>query len=146
MKPVAQLYPAVLMMLLFAGCETATSVQGTVKYENEPIGEGWVTFMPADGKGTEAGGKITDGKYVVEEIDPGEKIVQIVGVKKVPFVASSEEMERMSRESPRPEAGQDLVYPADNVPPNAKGNNQPVVVEQGAQTLDFDLTKPADAS
>ena len=108
--------------------------------------EGWVTFLPADGAGSEDGAKITDGQYHVEAITPGEKSVQIIGVKEVPFVASSEEMERQSRENPNlVRDGRDLVYPADTVPPDAKGNNQRVTVKDGAQTMDFDLQAPANA-
>jgi hypothetical protein len=129
-------------ILLLAGCGSTTSVSGTVTYEGEQVADGWVTFMPTGGQGREAGGKITAGKYRIEQIDPGEKTVQIVGVKEVPFVASSAEMERLSRENPQPEAGRDLVYPADTIPPDAEGNNQKVVVEKGEQTLDFALKKP----
>src|SRR5688572_29941450 len=46
-----------------AGCGAATSVSGTVTYEGEMVNDGWVTFTPADGKGSEAGGKVTAGKY-----------------------------------------------------------------------------------
>jgi hypothetical protein len=132
-------------LLVLPGCGGATTVSGTVTYEGEPIQEGWVTFLPADGAGSEAGAKITDGQYHVEAIAPGEKTVQIVGVKEVPFVASSEEMEQQSRENPRLAGGRDLVYPADTVPPDAEGNNQRVTVKDGTQTLNFQLKKPADA-
>jgi hypothetical protein len=129
-----------------SGCGAATTVSGTVTYEGEPIEEGWVTFFPVGGAGSEAGAKITEGRYHVEEITPGEKTVQILGVKEVPVVASSAEMERQSRENPNLVGdGRDLVYPADTVPPNAEGNNQRVTVKDGAQTLNFELRKPADA-
>lgn len=133
------------ILLWLSGCGGATTVSGTVTYEGEPIHEGWVTFLPADGMGSEAGAKITDGQYYVEAISPGEKTVQIVGVKEVPFVASTEEMEQQSRENPRLAGGRDLVYPADTVPPDADGNNQRVTVKDGAQTMDFELKKPAEA-
>lgn len=129
-------------MLYLVGCGTATTVSGTVTYDGQPVPDGWVTFLPADGKGQEAGGQITDGKYHVTEISPGEKTVQIIGVQEVPFVASSEEMERQSRENPRIAGGRDLVYPADTIPPDAEGNNQHVVVKEGAQTLAFELKRP----
>lgn len=132
-------------VLCLAGCGTATTVSGTITYEGEPVQEGWVTFLPVDGNGSEAGAKITDGEYHVDEISPGEKTVQIVGVKEVPFVASSAEMEQQSRENPnRVGDGRDLVYPADTVPPDAVGNNQRVTVNEGAQTLDFDLKEPTE--
>lgn len=133
------------VLLGISGCGAATTVSGTVTYEGEPIEEGWVTFMPVDGSGSEAGAKITDGEYHVEEITPGEKTVQVVGVKEVPWVASSEEMERQSRENPKLVGdGRDLVYPADTVPPDAEGNNQRVTVKEGPQTLNFGLKKPAE--
>jgi hypothetical protein len=131
-------------VLSVAGCGPATTVSGTATYEGEPIEDGWITFLPAGGAGREAGSKITGGEYHVEEILPGEKTVQIIGVREVPFVASSEEMERQSRENPRLAGGRDLVYPADTVPPDAEGNNQRVTVEEGPQTLNFALRKPAE--
>jgi hypothetical protein len=106
------------------------------------VADGWVTFLPADGKGREAGGQITAGKYRVESIEPGNKVVQVIGVKKVPFVASSEEMEQLSRDNPEPAAGRDVVHSADEIPANAVGNNQTVVVEAGEQTIDLTLSKP----
>jgi hypothetical protein len=132
--------------LTFLGCGSATSVSGSVTYDGEPVADGWVTFLPSGGQGKEAGGKITAGKYRVESIEPGDKIVQVIGVREVPFVASSEEMERLSRENPEPEAGRDVVHSADTIPPNAEGNNRPVVVEEGEQTIDLQLRKPAAAS
>lgn len=133
------------LLTLSCGCEPTTSVSGTVTYEGEAVADGWVTFLPADGKGQEAGGKITDGKYRVDEITPGEKIAQIIGVKEVPFVASSEEMERLSRENPETEAGRDVVHSADTIPPDAQGNNRAVVVKEGEQSIDLRLTKPPAA-
>jgi hypothetical protein len=106
------------------------------------VADGWVTFLPADGKGSEAGSKITAGKYRVDEITPGKKIAQVIGVKDVPFVASSEEMERKSRENAQPEAGRDVVHSADTVPQDAVGNNRPVTVVEGEQTIDLVLEEP----
>jgi hypothetical protein len=132
---------------LVIGCGgTPTSVSGTVTYEGEAVADGWVTFTPADGKGKEAGGKITSGQYRVEEISPGEKVLQVIGVKEVPFVASSAEMERLSRENPQPEAGRDVVHSADTVPPDAEGNNRRVTVEEGEQTMDVHLKAPGAAT
>jgi len=126
----------------FAGCEASTTVSGNVTYEGEPVASGWITFLPSGGQGTEAGAEIVNGSYTVEQIEPGEKTVQIIGVQEVPYVASSEEMERASRERPEVVEQTDLVHQADNVPANATGNNARVVIRKGDQTQDFHLTKP----
>lgn len=49
-----------------AGCGGgAASVEGTVSFNGEPVDDGGINFVPADGKGTKAGAEIKGGKYTV---------------------------------------------------------------------------------
>src|SRR4051794_36677094 len=60
------------------GCGPATArVTGEVTYNGEPVKAGYVIFNPADGKGTAATAKITDGKYTAENVPPGAKVVAV---------------------------------------------------------------------
>src|SRR5262249_60200604 len=50
--------------LLVTGCgDGRVRVRGTVLFEGEPLGEGFVSFEPADGVGPTTGGPITGGRY-----------------------------------------------------------------------------------
>lgn len=70
----------ILLVVPFAGCGSdgpvVYSVQGTVKFDGEPIEEGTITFLPADGQGREYGGPIQNGEYEVQ-VAPGKKDVVI---------------------------------------------------------------------
>jgi hypothetical protein len=47
------------------GCGGGTQVvSGTVTFDNEPVKEGHIAFVPADGKGG-GGGPVADGRYSV---------------------------------------------------------------------------------
>ena len=129
-------------VLFFAGCGRSSSISGSVTYNEQPIADGAITLIPADGKGATAGGRIADGKYRVDKITPGEKIVQIIGVKDVKFVASSAELEKQSQELNIKNRRTDVVFQADNVPEDAEGNNERVEIVAGHQERDFHLMPP----
>jgi hypothetical protein len=128
--------------LLLCGCGGATTVTGTVTYDGAPVENGVVTFAPADGVGPAVGGRITDGKYRVDDVLPGPKLVKIEAVKRVPFARSSDEMARMAAEAKKRGDGSGLIDSADLIPPNAVGNNAAVEVPRGGATLDFRLSPP----
>jgi hypothetical protein len=141
-KCMAWVWPAVLA-LAAAGCADSTaSVSGTVTYDGQPVGNGMVTFLPADGKGPSAGGKIADGRYTVDGLTPGPKVVQVVAVKAVPFARSTEEMAQRAAANKAKGDGSGLIDPADTIPADAEGNNATHEVKPGKQTLDLDLKKP----
>lgn len=128
--------------LLCIGCSTKTTLEGKITFEGEPVANGAITLLPVDGKGAAVGSTIVNGSYLVQNIAPGKKIAQIVGVKEVPFVASTAELEAMSKQ-PRPKgANEDLVYPADTIPEDAAGNNQELQIEPGVNIHDFSLSRP----
>jgi hypothetical protein len=128
---------------LVPGCgSNAGSVSGEVTYDGQPVGDGMISFLPADGKGPAAGGTIAGGQYTVENLTPGPKVVQIEAVKAVPFARSSEEMAKRAAENKAKGDGLGLIDPADVIPPNAEGNNSNVTIKPGKQALDFHLKKP----
>src|SRR5205807_395611 len=133
------------LALAVAGCNapTTASVTGTVTYAGQPVGDGAITFLPADGKGPAAGGKITAGRYAVDGLTPGPKVVQVVAVKAVPFARSTEEMAQRAAENKSQGDSSGLIDPADTIPADAAGNNATHDVRPGKQTLNLDLTKPA---
>lgn len=131
------------LLSVVAGCGTPTSVSGTVTYEDQPVGKGWITFLPADGQGPTAGGQITNGQYRASDLTPGKKIVQIIGVRAVKFARSSEEMAEAAAEAVKKGDKTGLIDRADEIPPNAQGNNGTIEVKAGQQTFDFHLKRPS---
>ena len=129
---------------LAVGCGgDATVISGTVTYEGKPVDNGAITFLPVDGRGPSAGGPIVNGNYRVAGLKPGEKIVQIVGVKAVPFVRSSEEMARMAAEAARRGDATGIIDRADEISSDAEGNQARIEVVAGKQARDFLLKKAA---
>jgi hypothetical protein len=141
-KPLARLLPLAVLVFLAPGCGGSTaSLSGEVTYNGEPVGDGFVTFLPADGKGPSAAGPIEGGHFAVENLTPGLKVVEIKAVKKVPFARSSEEMAKRAAVHKFLGDGSGLIDPADVIPPNAEGNNEKVDIKPGKQTRDFHLKK-----
>jgi hypothetical protein len=128
---------------MLAGCGPATgTVSGQITYDGKPVEKGHILFTPADGKGKDAGGPIIGGRYRAIGLPPGIKIVKVIGVKKVNFASTSEEMMRRSAEAQQANNYDGLVDPADTVPDNAEGNNVQVEVKAGDNVYDFHLKKP----
>lgn len=135
-----------LLGLAAGGCGGSSStVSGNVTYDGQPVENGAISFLPADGKGPTVGAQITEGYYRVREISPGEKIVQIEGLKEIPVALTTAELaqqaEEAARHGRRPDAA-DLQ--ASTIPADAEGNNATVEVKPGKQTLDFHLKPPAE--
>jgi hypothetical protein len=138
---VSVLFAAALLPL--AGCGSSTSVSGNVTYETKPVGNGAITFLPADGHGPAAGAPIVDGRYLIDNLMPGKKLVQIVAVKKNNLPASNEERERQAKENAKRGNTNRIVERADEIPADAVGNNRQIDVQSGSQTFDFDLKPKA---
>jgi hypothetical protein len=130
---------------MLAGCGGGggATVSGSVTYDGQPVGDGTITFLPADGKGPTVGGPIAGGRYSVSGVLPGAKVVQITAVKAVKFAQSSAEMAQQAADRKAKGDATGLIESADVIPANAEGNNATVEVKAGAQTHDFALTKPA---
>jgi len=72
-------------LVVTCGCgETAGDVEvsGTVTINGEPIGNGTISFVSADGATPTGGGVIKDGAYTAT-VPPGEKVVMVLGNKLV---------------------------------------------------------------
>jgi hypothetical protein len=134
------LYALMLLGSTFVlGCHgSKNSLSGNVTYEGAPINRGYITLSPVDGHGTSCGGAIDAGKYVIDNVTPGKKIVQIIGVKQIQFARSHQEMADAAK-SGAPKAPES----ADEVPSDAQGNNQTIEITVGAQEQNFDLKRPA---
>jgi hypothetical protein len=138
---------AVVLVIGFgplSGCGSSTAtVFGEVTYDGQPVGDGYVTFTPADGKGKDAGGPITSGHYEVTGLPPGPKVVKVIAVKKVNFASSSEEMMQRAAEARKTGNHDGLVDPADTIPANAEGNNAQLELKAGTNQHDLHLKAPS---
>jgi len=135
-----------VLIVLFAisapvllGCQPSSksSINGQITYEGKPINHGTIAFWPADGRGAECSGPIEAGKYNVGNVSPGKKIVDSIGVKQIHFAKTHAEMAEKAKvaSGEEPES-------ADEVSPDAQGNNQTIEITLGAQELNFDLKTP----
>jgi hypothetical protein len=131
-----------LALLALSSCGgSGVGVRGEVTYEGQPVEKGSITFLPTDGKGQPAGAAITNGRYSLDAITPGPKVVQIEASKKQVFPLNREEVPRNTAATRgRSARGSES---ARLIPPNAEGNNSKVEVAARRQILDFHLTKPA---
>ena len=129
----------ILFALIGCGGNTA-SLSGNVTYEGQPVVQGHIDCLPTQGGSASVGAKIVDGKYRVEGLTPGTRLVQISGVLKIVGPISSADMERKAKEAKgKPKAD---APDADNIPIDAKGNNVQIEITAGQQTKDFDLKRP----
>ncbi|MCE9563011.1 MAG: hypothetical protein K8U57_13290 [Planctomycetes bacterium] len=144
MTRVLAVVPFALVALLASGCGAGAGVvSGGVTYEGQPVKKGYVTFTPADGKGPMVGGPITDGRYTLENVLPGPKVVKVEASSGAgPSLQTTEDVAKLSKEW-RDKMGPDGVIRTETVPADAEGNNQNFEVKIGAQTLDLTLKKPA---
>lgn len=122
---------------VLAGCGAANPVTGAVTYDGQPVAKGSITFVPADGKGPSSGGAIENGRYSIEDVPPGEKIVQIVELPDVPVVRTTEELAQQAK------TGGGQAPPKRMIPNDAIGNNAKVTVSENQGPLDFHLKPPA---
>jgi hypothetical protein len=135
---------ALCALPLVCGCgRPAVSVRGQVTYEGQPVDNGFITFLPADGLGPTCAGPIAGGKYQVDGLTAGPKIAQIIGVKEVRFAVSREEMAEAAKQAAKSADYTGIIDRADVIPPEAQGNNARVEIKTGSQTRDFPLKRPA---
>ena len=66
---------------VLVGCSDGLArVDGTVTFNGEPISRGMINLEPVDGAGQVVGSAIEGGKYRIDKVLPGEKIVRISAV------------------------------------------------------------------
>ncbi len=73
----------IAVMACLTGCgrsDGLTEISGNVSYDGQPVKQGTIIFLPADGMGPTAGTLIADGRYSVK-VAPGKKLVKIEGYK-----------------------------------------------------------------
>lgn len=116
------------------GCQSKTSVSGSVTYNGAPVEQGYVTFNP-QASGTAFAAPVKDGKYEVAEAKPGTYTVVVVGTKKLDHYSSSAEAYQHAAKN-----NGHVAEEADYIALDAEGNNQPCEVASGAQTIDFAVT------
>ena len=132
-----------LAALLLVGCESrGPSISGRVTYEGAPIKNGQITFTPTSGRGSVCSAKIENGAYRVVNVSPGQKKVQIIGVKKIHFRPPAEQ----AAASKAAKAAGEVVTPesTEDMPDNAEGNNQVIETTEGVQERNFDLKRPKE--
>ncbi len=125
-------WAAGLAAALATGCgdgpRTAT-VSGVVKVAGKPAEKGSVTFVPADGKGSTAGGSIgPDGSYTATGVPHGRMKVEV----RVPKVVGK-----------KPLYGKDGPYMdvlAEVLPDKYHNSTELTVEVSGNATKDWDLT------
>lgn len=144
----AGVLPVVVLFLgTSIGCgPKMASVTGTVTYEGKAIEKGTITMTPVDGVGAIAGATIENGKYTVDSVLPGTKIIEVAAVKTVPFSRNTEEMAKMAEQQLASGNSSGLIDPADIVPSNAKGNRSEYEIQDGPNKLDITLSKPEESA
>jgi hypothetical protein len=120
---------ALPLLLALAGCGGA-SVSGTVTYQGKAVEDGYISFQPADGKGTPVGAPIAAGKYTVSGLVAGKYKAQITGNRTVEIPKDDKDYARYAE-------GKKVM--GDLVPPDAAENNKTVELTGGSQTIDFAL-------
>ena len=135
----ATLFGLVLAVLCMGCGDNASSVNGDVTFEGQPVQDGRIDFLPADGNGQSASGAIVNGRYAINGVGPGPKIVQITAYPKAEAIRSVQELANAA-EKGTPAAPITPLIPADAV-----GNNSTVEITLGAQTHHFKLTKKTAA-
>ena len=128
---------ALLMLSLLVGCSGAkkdeVEVTGSVPIDGEPVPQGVVQFVAADGQTPTGGGVIQDGKYVAK-VPPGEKKVLVLGTKVVGQQPESADM-----------PGSQMVDKLETVtPPQYNAEHLTplkATITESQQSIDFKLTK-----
>lgn len=113
------------------GCEPAietVEVVGTVSYRGTPLDHGMVSFLPADGK--PIGAAVSNNGTYEARLPPGDYRVAVVAPPKLP------EGYREGDELPPPDPN---ALPAKYAHPDRSGLSATATLQDGPQTLDFDL-------
>jgi hypothetical protein len=128
------------LLVTAIGCQQqATTIDGTVTFNGQPVERGSIRFVSTDKTGPTFGAVIRKGKFTVEKAAPGEKLVTIHAMKQNSVPTSSQEVQQMSEQAQQDE---NYVDPAVLIPPNAEGNNKTVQISAGENPLEFHLKSP----
>lgn len=70
-----------LLTVTLTGCSDGlATVSGNVTFNGEPVSRGSISLEPVDGKGPSAGGSVEEGRFLIEKVHPGDKVVRISAV------------------------------------------------------------------
>lgn len=142
MPSVLRLSGLLILAVLFVGCGGGQTgpvrypVTGTVTFDGNPLPDGDVQFIPADGKGPTDAGKIVAGKFSLETT---------AGKKKVSIQATREDPKNMVPSGIDPgkmEPAREDYIPAKY---NTATELTADVPKGGSSSLDFKLTGDAAA-
>jgi hypothetical protein len=142
-----QVVCAALLGCLIVGCSggDVSTLSGTVTFEGQPLAEGNLRLMPADGgAGHGAGAKIVNGSYDIPAnggLTPGRYSVMISATRPATAAEAAARSDGQGSADPDEEEGEgDAPAQVQLIP--AKYNvatTLTVTVEKGANTEDFDL-------
>lgn len=122
------------LTLLLCGCSgdgiNLAPVKGTIMYDGKPLSSAIVEFFPDEGR-TSVGMTDVDGKYALKHGDEDGAVVGGGRVQITPGVAPS---------APDADQGSDVVAPPMSAPPTTVMIPDKVVVTDGENTIDFDVT------
>jgi len=138
------LIPAGTLLVLAAvvGCGGGTStVSGTVTFNGKPVEYGTISFRPTGSQGQVFAAEINNGEYSATGAQPGERKVEIHGLKKFDSPASQEDALRLANQAKKSglTGANELVNPTDYIPADAEGNFKVIEIGSGDQTINFDL-------
>ena len=78
---VLKIFVVAFLCVVCIGCGNGlVKVSGKITYNNAPVKDGQIRFLPVSGKGPSAAAIIINGQYSVE-VMPGEKKVEVLGYK-----------------------------------------------------------------
>ncbi len=112
------------------GGDKLPTVKGKVTLDGQPLENGAISFVPADGATATAGGVITNGEYSIE-VPPGPKKVEITASK----VVGQRPAYEGDPNSPMIDITESIIPPRYNTQTELTREVQP-----GENTFDFDLT------
>ncbi len=128
------LFAVAAASIAVSGCgSSVTTVSGKVMFDGQPLANGTINFVPADGATATAGGKIENGTYSVQ-MPPGKKKVQVSATK----VVGRRVVYEGDPNSPVIDNVQEIIPPQYHVNTILTGD-----AKAGSNTQDFDLkSKP----
>jgi hypothetical protein len=129
---------ALSMVAALTGCSDPYAglqeITGSVKLVGEPLKDGSIAFVPLDGQGTQSGGPITNGEYIVPRkngLKPGKYLVRI----------TSGDGRTPSNEEAGNPGGSTNIVSVDRIPDewNGKSKQEVVVKSNAVNKFDFEI-------
>jgi hypothetical protein len=130
----------IFLALVAGGCaKPVSTISGAVTLDGKPLEQGTITFHPADGKGTASSTEIADGRYSLDNVPAGPKIVEVSATQTANFPRSNEEMAKQFAEAKAKGKKAAAVESADLITLNTTGNNRKIEIQPGKQEVNIPL-------